>query len=338
MRLPSLVLAAGVALAMALPALADDVAKPVWAADYDKAVELAKAQKKDLLVDFTGSDWCHWCIKLHEEVFDQEAFLSATQKDYVLVALDFPNDPAIKAQVPNPQRNAELARIHQVQGYPTVLLMTPDGDVYGRTGYQAGGAEKYVAHLAELRGSRKLLLAATEIGKAFDAAEGDARAALIEKAVTALSEVKKGAGYAGKLVPAVKAGLTADPDNAKGLKARALGALLTSGTSDTEHRTAAQTLDPKNELGLLEKAVEAQAGAVGSKEALASAVEAIDALDAFGIKDATRKRDLYVNAAHWCHKFLEDPDKAKAYAKKAKEFDHENAGVLEMLDGILDAK
>ena len=32
------------------------------------AVAQAKEQGKDLLVDFTGSDWCAWCIRLDEEV------------------------------------------------------------------------------------------------------------------------------------------------------------------------------------------------------------------------------------------------------------------------------
>jgi thioredoxin-related protein len=53
----------------------------------------------------------------------------------VLVALDYPRDEAVKAKVPNPKRNQELLAKYDVQGYPTILLMTPDGDVFGQTGY-----------------------------------------------------------------------------------------------------------------------------------------------------------------------------------------------------------
>src|SRR5262245_22597297 len=122
-----------------------------WVADFDKAVEIAKKEKKDLFVDFTGSDWCGWCIKLHSEVFDHAEFLTAAKADFVLVSLDFPRTADAKAKVPNPKRNEERSKRYEIQGFPTILLMTPDGDVYGQTGYQPGGPEKYVEHLKELR-------------------------------------------------------------------------------------------------------------------------------------------------------------------------------------------
>ena len=62
-------------LAAGMIALAPTVtvsAEADWIADYDEAVKIAKAEGKDLLVDFTGSDWCGWCIKLHDEVFSFE--------------------------------------------------------------------------------------------------------------------------------------------------------------------------------------------------------------------------------------------------------------------------
>lgn len=51
-----LLLAAGVALLAGTPLAAQGYG-PDWVDDFDKAVAAAKAQKKDLLVDFTGSDW-----------------------------------------------------------------------------------------------------------------------------------------------------------------------------------------------------------------------------------------------------------------------------------------
>ena len=62
-----------------------------WIDDFDEAVKLAKAENKDLLVDFTGSDWCGWCIKLNKEVFSQPDFAGYAKKNLVLVELDFPN-------------------------------------------------------------------------------------------------------------------------------------------------------------------------------------------------------------------------------------------------------
>lgn len=125
-----------------------------WYADYDEAAAVAAKEGKDLLVEFTGSDWCHFCIKFHGEITQHEEFWKEAQEDFVLVALDFPRGAAAKKKVPNPKRNVELRDQHGVRGYPTVLLMTPEGDVYGQTGYREVGPEAYVDHLDDLRKKR----------------------------------------------------------------------------------------------------------------------------------------------------------------------------------------
>ena len=128
-----------------------------WIADFDRAAALAQKQGKSLLVDFTGSDWCIWCKRLDGEVFATEEFVAAASEDFVLVSLDFPSGAEARAAVPNPKRNEELKRKYEVQGFPTVLLMTPTGEVFAQTGYQPGGPEKYLAHLAELLPGRKVV-------------------------------------------------------------------------------------------------------------------------------------------------------------------------------------
>ncbi|MDP7246662.1 MAG: redoxin domain-containing protein [Planctomycetota bacterium] len=125
-----------------------------WIPDFDQAVLLAEKQNKDLLVDFTGSDWCGWCTKLHEEVFQHEAFWRPILNDFILVALDYPRKDPAKAAVPNPKRNQELKAQYGIRGFPTLLLMTASGEVYGQTGYRKGGPELYVEHIRELQKSR----------------------------------------------------------------------------------------------------------------------------------------------------------------------------------------
>ena len=80
----------------------------VWMTDFEAAQAKAAAEQKPMLLDFTGSDWCGWCIKLHDEVFQHDTWMESAQKDYILVALDFPRAEEIKAKVPNPERNEEL--------------------------------------------------------------------------------------------------------------------------------------------------------------------------------------------------------------------------------------
>ncbi len=121
-----------------------------WSQNFAAAQKEAAAGQKDLLLDFTGSDWCSWCIKLNKEVFDHEAFKTGVKDSLVLVELDYPQDQAkLPAEVR--QQNEALLKRYPVKGYPTILLCDPDGKPFAATGYQAGGPEKYVEHLNALR-------------------------------------------------------------------------------------------------------------------------------------------------------------------------------------------
>ena len=119
-----------------------------WLTNFEDAKKQASLENKSLLVDFTGSDWCGYCIKLKEEVFDKKEFADFAKDKFILVELDFPSkkkqDPAIKAQ------NAELGKKYRIQGYPTILLMDAKGRPFAKTGYQSGGPSAYNQHLKEL--------------------------------------------------------------------------------------------------------------------------------------------------------------------------------------------
>jgi cyclophilin family peptidyl-prolyl cis-trans isomerase len=123
-------------------------AEKEWMTDFAAAQEKTRKEGKDLLVNFSGSDWCGWCIRLDEEVFSQEPFLSKAKENFVLVLVDRPKAGA----TPEAQK---LIDKYEIQGYPSVFLMLPDGRPYAKTGYQQGGAENYVKHLDELRAKRK---------------------------------------------------------------------------------------------------------------------------------------------------------------------------------------
>lgn len=312
-----------------------DAAK--WEADFDAAVARAKSEGKDLLVDFTGSDWCGWCIKLHDEVFSKEAFVSAATKDYVLVALDYPNGPEAKAKVPNPARNQELQRKYGIRGFPTVLLMTPEGDVFGQTGYAQGGPEPYVENLGKLRvGGKAALAEVIELEKSVAAATGDAKADLIDKALDRLGALEPGAASGARLAKILREGFTLDPKDEKGLKSRLLGALLTAGHADEGVAAEARALDPKNEKQLLEKVVNFEITLVDSEEGVKSALASIEALEATGNwKDAASRAIPLANAAFWCKQVLKDDEKAKVWARKLKAVAADDPRFARLYDAIL---
>lgn len=135
---------------MALRA-ADEAAKSAdasWLEDYAKAKATAAEKKLPILLNFTGSDWCVWCVKLDKEVFSQKAFLDYAEKNLVLMKIDFPKKIELTEEVKT--QNKKLADEFKVRGFPTIYLVGADGQIIGRTGYKPGGAEKYVEHLKDL--------------------------------------------------------------------------------------------------------------------------------------------------------------------------------------------
>jgi protein disulfide-isomerase len=130
------------ALSLSLSATAQN-----WETDYGAALTKAKEENKSLLLNFTGSDWCGWCMRLDREVFSQEAFKKYAEENLVLVKLDFPKRK--KLSEAEQAQNQGLAQKHGIRGFPTILLLNADQQVLLTTGYRAGGPEKYVEHLAE---------------------------------------------------------------------------------------------------------------------------------------------------------------------------------------------
>ena len=120
-----------------------------WTSDYQAAQKQAAESKKDLLIDFTGSDWCIWCKRLDKEVFEEADFQKEIVKGYVLVKLDFPQDQSLVTEEIKAQ-NAQLQEQYKVQGFPTIFLMDASGKPFAQTGYQPGGGAKYLEHVAEL--------------------------------------------------------------------------------------------------------------------------------------------------------------------------------------------
>jgi thioredoxin-related protein len=143
-------------LALAMTASFATAGGDGWMTDFEAAKKKAAAENKDLLVDFTGSDWCGWCIKLNKEVFSHDPFKKGVADKFVLVELDFPRKPenASKQSAELKKQNSDLQAKFEVKGFPTILLLDAQGRPFAQTGYQAGGPEKYVTHLDELRAKR----------------------------------------------------------------------------------------------------------------------------------------------------------------------------------------
>jgi protein disulfide-isomerase len=105
-------------------------AKPGWLENFEAAKTQAAAEKKHILLDFTGSDWCSWCIKIDKEIFSKPDFKTYSGKNLLLVELDFPEGKELPAAVK--AQNESLRRQFRVEGYPTIVLLNPAGKEVGR--------------------------------------------------------------------------------------------------------------------------------------------------------------------------------------------------------------
>jgi len=105
----------------------------IWHESFEEAQAASRESGKPILADFTGSDWCTWCIKLKNDVFETSEFKKWASENVILVELDYPKrgiqSPAIRRQ------NAELKDRYAIKGYPTVLLLDSEGERLGKLGY-----------------------------------------------------------------------------------------------------------------------------------------------------------------------------------------------------------
>jgi len=141
-------IAIGLLAAMAL--LRVSAVEPDWMTDLPKAQAKAKEEKRMVLLDFTGSDWCGWCIKLHNEVFSKPEFAEYARKNLVLVEVDFPRKKKLSAE--QKKANDALQQKYKIESYPTIIVLNGEGKKIGELGYMPGGPKAFIAELEKVKG------------------------------------------------------------------------------------------------------------------------------------------------------------------------------------------
>ena len=121
-----------------------------WMTDYDKAVAKAQESNKPILINFTGSDWCGWCIRLKEEVFSKPQFKSFAAEQIILLEVDFPRRKSLPTS--EKKKNQELSQKYNIQGFPTLIILSPEGQQIGKMGYMEGGPAPFIAELKKITG------------------------------------------------------------------------------------------------------------------------------------------------------------------------------------------
>lgn len=111
---------------------------------FDAARAKAQAENKRILLDFTGSDWCSYCVKLKGAVFETNTFREWADRNVVFVELDFPQQKTLPSALV--AENEALANRYGVKGFPTVILTDARGtELMRTTGYGGESAATWTA-------------------------------------------------------------------------------------------------------------------------------------------------------------------------------------------------
>lgn len=131
-----------------------------WYDDYTKASGESAKLKRPMLILFTGSDWCPFCVKLKKEVLDKKEFKKYAEKNLILLYIDLPRYAEMPAEMV--KKNRQLCSMFEVRGFPTSVVVSPDGKVLGRiggfprkAGFSSNPAAGYIKTLTEMISGKK---------------------------------------------------------------------------------------------------------------------------------------------------------------------------------------
>jgi thioredoxin-related protein len=122
----------------------------LWLTDFSKAQAQAKADKKLVLLDFTGSDWCPPCKALHKNVLSKPEFEAYAKTNLVLMEVDFPNEKPQSAELK--KSNDALQQKFKIDSYPTIIVLDAAGkEIYRKSGYGGANVKEFIAGLEKLK-------------------------------------------------------------------------------------------------------------------------------------------------------------------------------------------
>ncbi len=119
-----------------------------WMTNFQEATTLSKESNKPVVILFTGSDWCAWCTKAEKEIFNTPDFQAATLNKFLFVKADFPLNTDLPLDLVI--QNEKLKNQYGVKGFPTIVVISPSGEVLGSLGYKEGGGAKFAETLLSL--------------------------------------------------------------------------------------------------------------------------------------------------------------------------------------------
>jgi thioredoxin-related protein len=116
-----------------------------WQTDFEQAKKIATDQDKNIIIVFSGSDWCAPCIKLDKNIWQSESFKNEAAKDWVLIKANFPRKKANELPKEQTEHNRKLADKYNIEGsFPLVVILDKNGKLLGKMGFKNVSPEEYI--------------------------------------------------------------------------------------------------------------------------------------------------------------------------------------------------
>ena len=116
-----------------------------WQTDFEEAKKIATEQDKNIIIVFSGSDWCAPCIKLDKTIWQSQAFKNEAEKSWIVVRADFPRKKANALSKEQTDHNRKLAEKFNGEGsFPLVVILDKNGKVLGKMGFKNVSPEEYI--------------------------------------------------------------------------------------------------------------------------------------------------------------------------------------------------
>jgi thioredoxin-related protein len=101
-----------------------------WVSNLSQAKQIAKKEHKHILLNFSGSDWCGPCIRMHKDIFENNTFKQMADTDLVLLNADFPRMKKNQLSKEQQKENDLMADQYNPKGkFPYTLLLNAEGRV-----------------------------------------------------------------------------------------------------------------------------------------------------------------------------------------------------------------
>lgn len=123
-----------------------------WKYNFEEAKKIAETEGKDIVMVFSGLDWCAPCIKLDKQIWQSEEFKKESSEKWILVKVNFPRKTANKLSEEQMNHNRELAEKYNNEGsFPLVILLNSKGKALGKVGYKNVSPNEYIKIIESLK-------------------------------------------------------------------------------------------------------------------------------------------------------------------------------------------